>query len=433
MATKVLLCDAAEGIAQLEYALIRSPGDAEIEVGTDGYRAVELAARTRPDVVVVEVALPGLSGSELIRRILTAHPGTRVVCWTNLATPDGVAEMLRAGAVGYLLKDDGAGPVADAIPAVLDGGAVIAPRVAGRLVTRFADSLHRERELNRALADASMKLQEVTHAKGEFLANVSHELRTPVTVVKGIAYVLREGRISDDERIEFLERLQGAVDKLTNLVDNVLTIADLERGQLALQIAECDIASLVRHVCDEVAKKYPEVVVEKVLPDSAPGMADPARLAEAVRQLVDNACRYSPGSAVVTVRLRYMDEGLTLSVTDTGEGLRREIVAMAFNEPFTAGEEILRKERAGIGLGLHLARQLVLMHGGIMWADPLPAGGTRVSFCIPSDQDRPLSDVGPMPTPPAAVEQPLGTSVHPGPGEGSGVIRTEDPASPAPR
>jgi signal transduction histidine kinase len=397
MAIKLLLCDAPEGIALLEYALLRSQSDFEIEVGTDGYRAVELAARTRPHVIVAEVALPGLSGAELVRRLRAAHPETRVICWTSLAAPDGAAEMFRAGALGYLLKEDGAEEVARAIPHILSGGAVISPRVAIRLVGRFAESLHRERELNRALAEASMKVQDVTHAKAEFLANVSHELRTPVTVVKGIAFVLKDGRISDEEKVEFLDRLQGAVEKLTTLVDNVLTIADLDRGNLALQIAECDLASLVRHVCDEVAKKYPEVVVEKFLPESAPVLADPARIAEAVRQLIDNACRYSPEGASVVVRLRFMDEGITLSVTDTGEGLRREVVSMAFNEPFTAGEEILRKERAGIGLGLHLARQLILMHGGIMWADPLPGGGTRVSFCIPSDQGGSVSMPGTFP------------------------------------
>jgi hypothetical protein len=63
--------------------------------------------------------------------------------------------------------------------------------------------------------------------------------------------------------------------------------------------------------------------------------------------------------------------------------MERRTLAQAFDEPFTAGEEILRKERAGAGVGLHMARQLVVQHGGILWADPIPAGGTRVSFCLP--------------------------------------------------
>ena len=79
-----------------------------------------------------------------------------------------------------------------------------------------------------------------------------------------------------------------------------------------------------------------------------------------------------------------MDEGVVVSVTDHGAGMARQTVSKAFDEPFSAGEEILRKERAGAGVGLHLARQLVVQHGGILWADPLPSGGTRVSFVIPA-------------------------------------------------
>jgi hypothetical protein len=86
----------------------------------------------------------------------------------------------------------------------------------------------------------------------------------------------------------------------------------------------------------------------------------------------------------VRIRLRAQDEGVVFSVTDAGMGLSREVASLAFHEPFVTGEEVMRKERAGVGLGLHLARRLILLHGGILWADPLPAGGTRVSFCIPT-------------------------------------------------
>ena len=81
-----------------------------------------------------------------------------------------------------------------------------------------------------------------------------------------------------------------------------------------------------------------------------------------------------------------MDEGVVVSVTDHGEGMARQTASKAFEEPFSAGEDILRKERAGAGVGLHLARQLVVQHGGILWADPLPSGGTRVSFVIPAHE-----------------------------------------------
>ena len=69
---------------------------------------------------------------------------------------------------------------------------------------------------------------------------------------------------------------------------------------------------------------------------------------------------------------------------DRGEGLHRAVAAQSFEEPFSTGEATLRKEKAGVGAGLHLARQLILEHGGSLWTDPLPSGGTRISFCIPA-------------------------------------------------
>ena len=92
---------------------------------------------------------------------------------------------------------------------------------------------------------------------------------------------------------------------------------------------------------------------------------------------------------------RAQAEGTVVSVTDHGEGILREVVARAFDEPFSTGEAILRKERAGAGLGLHMARRLVVEHGGVIWADPLPGGGTRVSFCIPAKNGDTL-DAPPM-------------------------------------
>jgi two-component system, OmpR family, sensor histidine kinase KdpD len=170
-------------------------------------------------------------------------------------------------------------------------------------------------------------------------------------------------------------------------------------------------------VGEEAARQFPATPVALDLPDALPSSADPVRFAEIVRQLLENACRYSPSEEPVLLKARTMSEGVVVSVTDHGEGIQREIVTKAFNEPFSTGEEILRKQRAGAGVGLHMARQLVLQHGGIMWADPLPAGGTRVSFVIPAkagatiSEPLALADPEPIYGIPAALE---GAATAPG-------------------
>jgi signal transduction histidine kinase len=384
MAIKLLISATPPDVAVLEHELSRWGWDVETEASTDGYHAVEVAVMTHPNLIIVDPAMPRLFGTELIRRLKAAAPNTPVLCWAGSPSVEDAAELLRAGADGYLLKTDGPTEVLRAIEPVLKGGAVVSPAIAARLLGRLADGLHRERELAAALADSTMKVQEVTHTKAEFLANVSHELRTPVTIVKGIAHLLTERRLSKDDEREFLQKMDAAVERLTGLVDEILSIADLDRGSVHFSLERTDVTSLVKDVCDRVGTKYQMVAIEQDLPEQLAAVVDPARLSEAVAQLVDNACRYSPPGRGVTVRLRRKEEGVVFAVTDSGMGLRRDVASLAFAEPFVTGEEVMRKERAGVGLGLHLARRLILLHGGILWADPLPGGGTRVSFCIPT-------------------------------------------------
>ncbi len=387
MPTKVLLCDAPDGLALLQYALLRSGAELEVEAAPDGFRAVELAARLQPEVVVCEIDLEGLAGTELVRRLLASAPGARLVCWTAVASAGSAAEMLGAGAAGYLLKEDGPDVIVRAIRAAAAGvGVVLSPKVSRLLADRFAESLRRDQELEESLAEATGKLDEVRAAKAEFLANVSHELRTPVTVAKGIAYVLRNRDVPEPEREEFLHQLEASLDKLMGIVDELLTIAELDRGTLVLNRQQVDLAPLLRHLAEEAARRYPEHRIEHRVPDPLLAMADPGRISEVVRQLLDNACRYSPPHESVSLQARVLEEGVVVSVTDHGLGMAREVLSRAFDEPFSTGERVLRKERAGVGLGLHMARQLVTQHGGVLWADPLPSGGTRVSFCLPTDR-----------------------------------------------
>jgi signal transduction histidine kinase len=412
MSTRLLLCDTADGLAQLQYALIKSGGDFEMEVVTDGFRAVEVAARAQPQVIVTEIGLEGLSGAELLRRLIATVPETRVVCWTGVPSPFAVAEMLEAGASGYLLKEDGPESATRAIRAVLDGNVVFSHRVSAQLARRLAESVRQQRELEVALAETTDRLDHLTTVKAEFLANVSHELRTPVTIAKGIAYVLKNRGIPEEEQHEFLAKLESSLEKLMMLVDEMVTIAELDRGTLSLKLSEIDLAPILRHVVEEIGRQYPRIEIDHAVPQTLPAMADPVRISEVVRQILDNACRYSPEGQPVNVRARMMDEGVVVSVTDRGAGIDRQLVAQAFNEPFSTGEETLRKERSGVGVGLHMARQLILQHGGIIWADPLPAGGTRVSFCLPLHKGDRVVEPPLLPTETAAAADAAAAAAH---------------------
>src|SRR3990172_6168055 len=307
MPTKVLLCDTPDGLAQLQYALMKSGAALELEVVTDGFRAVEVAARTQPEIVVTEIGLDGLSGGELIRRLVATVPETSVICWTNAPSPMLAAEMIAAGASAYVLKTEGPDGVFRAMRAVHAGNVALSPRVASQLAERLTLESGQRAELESALAEVSEHLESLTTAKADFLANVSHELRTPLTVAKGIAYVLKNRGISEEERDEFVRRLEASLDKLMMLVDEMLTIADLDRGTLALKLDEVDLAPALRHVADEIARQYPAVEIVCEIPATLAGAAVLVRFAEIVRQLLDNACRYTRECSPVGLRGRTMD------------------------------------------------------------------------------------------------------------------------------
>jgi signal transduction histidine kinase len=391
MGATVLVCDAADEVAYLQYHLLREAPDLVVDVTSDPFRAVEAAARARPDVITVDLGLDGMEGTELIRRLCASTPGTRVIARSSSREAAAVAEALGAGATGYVLREDGPDALLAAVRAALTGAAVLSPVVATAFGSEVARLVASERALAAELEEIRSSVTQGTSAKADFLANISHELRTPVTVAKGIAYVLRNPAVPEGERDQFLGQLQASLDKLMAIVDEIITIAELERGTFELDITPMDLAPLIRHAVDEVAREYPETPIDAQLPDELRAIADGPRIGGVVRELLDNACRYSPPGRGIELSARMLDEGVVVIVTDHGVGLDRSLAMKAFDQPFSTGEATLRKEKAGVGVGLHLARKIVIEHGGVMWSDPLPGGGTRVSFCIPINEGQRLA------------------------------------------
>jgi signal transduction histidine kinase len=391
MSLSVLLCDTADEVTRLRHELLVAAPDIEVDATVDPFRAVETAARTRPDVIVCSLGLEGLGGRAFIRRLLDPSPASAVVVIGDDPAPAQVASALAAGAVGFVGTGEPAGVVARAIRSAATGGVALSPASATRLAIELDDAFARVGAVEAQLAEVRDTIERGTAAKADFLANISHELRTPVTVAKGIAYVLKNPSVADHERTEFLQQLQESLDKLMSIVDEIITIAELERGTFQLQIARIDLAPVIRRTVEEVRALYPAVDIVEEIVDTLPSIADGPRIAGVVLELLDNACRFSPPGAPVELSARSLSEGVVIAVTDRGEGLDRAIAARSFEEPFSTGEGTLRKERAGVGVGLHLARQLILEHGGVLWTDPLPGGGTRAAFCIPVRDDAPAS------------------------------------------
>ncbi|HEX2025992.1 MAG TPA: hybrid sensor histidine kinase/response regulator [Actinomycetota bacterium] len=345
----------------------------EVERAADGFRALELAERTGPSGIVLRTGVPGPGPVELVARLRGSVPEAPILVILHEAGSFEAAALLRAGADGILGDDPDATYLRWALREAAEGGVVLAPPVARRLAESMAESSIREREWARSLAQFAQEAEALARAKTDFIGNLSHELRTPLTIIKGVAATLARAPASESQG-QLLAEAESAADKLATMIEGILTQAEVSRGEFRLDFQPCDIVPSIREGAGEAAGHYPEIEVKVLLPPTLPGVADPRAVRGIVRQLVDNACRYSDAGGTVTVKGLRSDEGLIVHVTDRGPGFRRGQIAAAFDEAFSPGEEVMTKQLAGLGLGLNLARSLLALHGGILWAEPLPGG-----------------------------------------------------------
>lgn len=413
----IVVCERPEDVAL--SSAFTAAGHA-VERATDGYRVIELAERSKPDAIFLQLGVDGPAGPEVLRRVRGISTQVRVVC--ILGPGSGMAssaDLLRAGADGVLSSNPDPEALSWALGGVLAGGCVLSPGVARELLEPFAQSAHREREWARSLADSARQAEELAATKAEFLSNVSHELRTPLTIIKGVAQVVGKFGGASDDQAGMLAKLEDAATKLTRMVENLLTLAEMERGEFQLNVDACDVVTLVREATEDTAARYPKVNVDLRLPVSIPARADADRIREVIRQIVDNGCRYSEEGGTVTVQAKRAVEGIVVSVNDQGKGLDRRVVAAAFGEAFSPGEKVLTKERAGLGMGLNLARNLIALHGGILSAEPLPGGGSKVSFVIPPEAQAQPAPNPPQPQNPQAQQEPERVDATGGDAEGS--------------
>ena len=234
--------------------------------------------------------------------------------------------MLASGASGYLLKEDGVDEAARPSSAAATGTIVLTRSAATLLGQATSErALAHVRELEEQIRDMETQMADGTSAKAQFLANISHELRTPVTVAKGIAYVLKNPSVSDEERVEFLGQLQSSLDRLAGLVDEIIAIAELEQGTFELHIEYTDLAPLIDKAVADMGQAHPSILVVSRIPGNLFALADEARIHGVIHELLENACRYSPDDRSVEVRARVMDQGIVISVTDQGSGLGRDV------------------------------------------------------------------------------------------------------------
>src|SRR5882724_6280808 len=211
------------------------------------------------------------------------------------------------------------------------------------------------------------RLKQLENTRQEFVANVSHELRTPLSLIKGFVETLLDGAKEDPElSARFLRTIEKHTDRLTYLIEDLLTISRLESGQIVMNLHDVDLREEAAHVVDDLQAR-----------------ADADRLQQVLFNLVENAIKYgrSDGSVSIGGHANSGDR-IELWVQDNGPGIPAESKERIF-ERFYRVDRARSRETGGTGLGLAIVKHIVQAHGGEVWVKSELGKGATFFFTLP--------------------------------------------------
>ena len=224
----------------------------------------------------------------------------------------------------------------------------------------------------------------VEQMKSDFVSTVSHRLRAPLTSIYGFAETLlrRDVLFGEAERQTFLGYIASEAQRLTAIVDTLLSVARLEAGDLQVELVPTDLRAVVSDVVTNVQQSADvnghRFVVH--LPDEPlAASADREKLEQILTNLLDNAVKYSPGGGTVTVEAHRRPGRVEVRIVDEGQGIpeaERDRIFSKFHRADTQG--------GGAGLGLFIARGLVTAMGGRIWVDSVEGRGSSFAFELPA-------------------------------------------------
>lgn len=281
--------------------------------------------------------------------------------------------------VGWLVTGAALRP----IEAMRQEAATISASQPGRrlAVPKTGDEVAR---LAETLNDMLQRLEQALERERRFVGDASHELRTPLANLKAeLELALRRPRATE-ELEQTLRSAAEETDRLTCLAEDLLVLARANGGTIRLAREPVDVANLVAHSVQEFAARAAsqEVALESRTAGGVVANLDPARVRQALTNMLDNALRHTPADGAITVTVTRADNALVIEVRDTGTGFPDDFLPRAF-EPLSRADAARSRVDGGTGLGLAVVRAVAAAHGGVATVANPPEGGAAVVVRIP--------------------------------------------------
>ena len=242
----------------------------------------------------------------------------------------------------------------------------------------------------------SEELQELDEAKSRFFANISHEFRTPLMLIKGPLsdFINSKSAKPSTQELTNLKMSLRNVDKLKNLIDQLLDLSKLESGKLSLQTVEIDLVSFIKRVIDSFASAGKKIKITFNADNkNIPLYLDIKKMEVILSNLLSNAYKFTPENEHITISINTEENAeslqgsfVTISIADTGPGISKESLPFIFDRFFQADDSSVRKYE-GTGIGLAITKELVELHGGSISVESEIGVGTTFRVSLPKGSD----------------------------------------------
>jgi signal transduction histidine kinase len=390
-----------KAVSKQGFEVVSAPTAAQARRQLDG---------RRPALIFLDVQMPEESGLSLLPQMLRDFPESVVVMMTAYGSEQVAAEALRGGADDYIAKPIDLHRLRELLERNLEKQRLRAERQS--LVARLKDSnrylMRQHAALRRAdeeILQVNRQLEQSSRYKSEFLANMSHELRTPLNAILGFSEILLDVtmNLTAGERTEFLRNIHSSGQHLLGLINDILDLAKIEAGKMDLHAEDMPVTEALQEVTailEPMARQQGLQLRTVGAADARVIKADRSKFKQVLYNLLSNAVKFTPAPGTITVTVKDSADQLTVSVEDTGIGMKPEDLPKLFRE-FEQIDGSYTRRYQGTGLGLALCRRFVEMHGGRIWAESQFGKGSIFTFTIP----RELHPVAEAPTEEAAPTQ----------------------------
>jgi len=393
---KVLVVDDEESVVVTIEAILQLDGYS-VATTTSGAEARKMVREVEYDLVLTDLRLEDGDGLEVLKAVRESYPETVTIMLTGYASLESAIQALRAGAYDYLVKPSEVEELRATVARGLERR-----RLGQELHLRVAELADLNESLQARIdaATAELKeryeqLKELDRMKSQFLSIASHELKTPITAMSGFLQVAlrRVRRLGDGEAAapvaeglraitEQLEVVYRQTGKLARLVDELLDVSRIQTGRIEFRYADVDLSELANEVATRMQLTTSTHAISVRRDSENVVTADRDHLEQVLNNLVTNAIKYSPTGGTITIDVRPDGDGVRLSVTDQGIGIPEKELEAIFGLFYRSPDRAAR-DAAGMGLGLYISREIVVRHGGRIWAESGGVKGSTLNVVIP--------------------------------------------------